>query len=93
MFKLLVGIYKLSASEHGREILFEILFPTIRRKLMKPLYFIIAIITATIGYHIHHSGFWAIIDFFLWPFAWAKWIICQEVSLSIIKESLAWFFQ
>ena len=49
--------------------------------------------TAMIGYHIHGSVFWAIMDFFFWAFAWLKWIICQEVNVSIIKATFSWFFQ
>lgn len=53
----------------------------------------IALATAVIGFHIHHSVFWSIIDFFFSPFAWLKWMICQEVTVSVIKESFVWFFK
>lgn len=56
-----------------------------------PWNFICAVITATIGHAIHGSIFWTIIDFFFWPIAWIKWIICQEVSLSIIKKAFSFF--
>lgn len=52
---------------------------------------LIAIATAIIGHHIHGSFFWSIVDFLFWPIAWIKWLICQEVSISIIKESFAFF--
>ncbi len=57
------------------------------------LYPIFCIITAMVGYHIHGSIFWAIVDWFFAPLAWAKWLICQEVTLSIIKETFAFFFR
>ena len=49
--------------------------------------------TAMIGYHIHGSVFWAIIDFIFWPLAWAKWLILQQVNLTIIKETFSFFLQ
>jgi len=54
---------------------------------------LICLATANIGMHIHGSIFWAIVDFFFAPLAWLKWFICQEVTLSIIKESFAWFLR
>lgn len=49
--------------------------------------------TAMIGYHIHGSVFWSIVDFIFWPIAWAKWLILQEVNLTIIKETFQFFIQ
>ena len=59
---------------------------------MKLLYLIFAVCTSMIGYHIHNSLFWAIVDLFFTPIAWAKWLICHEVTLSIIKTTFTWFF-
>lgn len=59
---------------------------------MKFLYFIFCILTAMIGYTIHRSLFWSIIDYLLCPLVWAKWIICHEVTLTIIKKTFTWFF-
>ena len=59
----------------------------------KFLYTLLSIATAIIGYHIHNSIFWAIMDFIFTPLAWIKWLICQEVNLTIIKESFAFFLQ
>ena len=49
--------------------------------------------TAIIGHAIHGSVFWSIMDFFFYPLAWIKWIICQQVNVSIIKGAFAWFLQ
>lgn len=55
---------------------------------------IFALPTAIIGYTINQgSVFWSIIDFIFWPLAWLKWVICQEVTLTIIKHSFDWFFK
>jgi hypothetical protein len=52
---------------------------------------VIGILTAMIGYTIHHSIFWSIMDFIFPPIAWIKWFIYQEVSVSIIKTTFAFF--
>ena len=57
------------------------------------VYLLIGIATAIIGYHINDSVFWAIIDWMFWPFVWVKWLICQDVNITIIKESFAFFLQ
>ena len=48
--------------------------------------------TAMIGYTIHHSIFWACVDFFFSPLVWIKWFVFHEVTLAVIKTSFAWFF-
>lgn len=60
---------------------------------MNWLHWIFAILTAMVGYTIHKSIFWSIIDFLLAPLVWIKWIICHEVTLSIIKETFSWFLK
>ncbi len=57
------------------------------------IYLIVCICTAVIGKAIHGSTFWAVIDFFFTPLAWVKWLVCHEVSLSIIKGAFASFLQ
>jgi hypothetical protein len=56
------------------------------------IYTIFSVLTAMIGYTIHGSMFWSIVDFFFTPLAWIKWLICQEVTLKVIKETFTWFF-
>jgi hypothetical protein len=66
-------------------------------RLGNVLYFLFAICTAMIGYHYNtHINsvsplFFAIMDFFFAPFAWLKWLICQQVNLSLIKETFSFF--
>lgn len=57
------------------------------------IYSLFCLCTAIIGHTIHHSVFWSILDFFFMPLTWFKWLICQEVTLSIIKNSFNWFLQ
>jgi hypothetical protein len=59
---------------------------------MRFLYSIFCVLTAMVGYSIHKSVFWSIMDFLFCPFAWAKWLICREVTAAIIKTTFAWFF-
>jgi len=56
------------------------------------IYLILCLLTSMIGYHIHGSIFWAIIDWIFMPLAWAKWLIMHEVNLTIIKETFSFFF-
>ncbi len=64
---------------------------------MKPLlgffWLIFATCTALIGKQIHHSTFWAVIDFMFYPIAWFKWLVCHEVNLTIIKAAFSFFLQ
>jgi len=54
---------------------------------------IIGTLTAMIGYHIHSSIFWAVMDFFFFPLAWIKWLVMHQVNLSIIKETFSFFLK
>lgn len=56
------------------------------------LYIIFCTLTAMIGYHIHHSIFWSIMDFIFTPVAWIKWLILHEVTLKVLQDSFSWFF-
>lgn len=55
------------------------------------LYSIFCLCTAMIGYTIHGSLFWSIMDFIFTFFAWAKWLICHEVNMTIIKDTFSFF--
>ena len=62
-------------------------------KLFNFPHIIIQLPTAMIGYAIHHSIGWAIMDFIFWPIAWCKWLIMQEVNISIIKQTFDFFLK
>ena len=64
---------------------------TVTVSYTSPFSWVFAIATAIIGYAIHHSIFWAIVDFFFWPIAWIKWLVCSEVNLTIIKNAFSFF--
>lgn len=50
-------------------------------------------LTAMVGHEIHGGVFWTIMNFIFWPFSWAKWLICHDVNLTIIKNTFSFFFQ
>ena len=56
-------------------------------------YTVFCLATAMIGKAIHGSTFWAIMDFFFAPFAWLKWLLGQEVNVTIIKKAFEFFFK
>lgn len=59
--------------------------------MKETFYTIFCLVTSMIGYTIHDSVFWAIVDFFFAPLAWAKWLILHEVNLTIIKQTFSFF--
>lgn len=56
-------------------------------------YTLIGICVAMVGYHIHGSIFWSIIDFLFWPIVLIYWFITQQINISLIKESFSFFFK
>jgi hypothetical protein len=59
---------------------------------MKSLvYLIFCICTAMVGYTIHGSVFWSIMDFIFTAFAWIKWLILHEVTLDVLQRTFNWF--
>ena len=49
--------------------------------------------TAMIGYTIHGSTFWCVMDFFFWPIAICKWLVYHEISRSVIERTFAFLGQ
>lgn len=47
--------------------------------------------TALIGYEIHRSIFWALMDMVFIPLAWVKWFVFHEVTITIIKSAFSFF--
>lgn len=57
------------------------------------IWLVFVLCTANIGYYIHKSVIWAIVDFIFAPLVWIKWFVFRDVTLSIIKQSFEWFLQ
>lgn len=64
---------------------------------MKKLYFFLyaafSVATALLGYHIHHSKFWAFVDWVFPIIAWVKWLCYQQINCSVIRETFSFFLQ
>ena len=56
-------------------------------------YFLFCIATAMIGNHIGNGLFFTILNFFFAPIFCAKWLICHDVNVSIIKDTFSFFLQ
>lgn len=54
---------------------------------------IVSTLTAMVGNTIHGSTFWTVMDFLFAPLPWLKWLIFQEVNLTIIKQTFDWFLK
>lgn len=54
---------------------------------------IFGLLTSMIGYTIHNSIFWTIMDFIFWPIVWIKWLILHQVNLTIIKQTFEFFLK
>ena len=62
-------------------------------QMMKKIFYLIfAVLTSMVGYTIHESIFWTVMDFIFPVFAWLKWLIFHEVTMSVLRETFAWFF-
>ena len=59
----------------------------------KLIYTLFCIFTAIVGYAIHHSIFYAIINFIFAPIAWVYWLICQDVNLTVIQNAFSFFLK
>jgi len=52
-----------------------------------------SVATAMVGYTIYGSVAWAIVDFIFSPLAWAKWLICKEISQSVIADTFSFLLR
>ena len=62
------------------------------REICLGVYSFLCLFTSMIGYQIHGSIFWAIVDFFFAPLVFAKWLLYHQVSLAVIRQTFAFFF-
>lgn len=62
------------------------------RKFGGLIWLVFDLLTAMIGYTIHHSIFYSIINFIFSPLAWCYWLITHNVDMTVIRETFSWFF-
>lgn len=56
------------------------------------LWLLFDILTAMVGYTIHGSIFYSIINFIFSPLAWIYWLITHNVDMNVLRETFSWFF-
>lgn len=57
------------------------------------IYTVLAIATGMIAYRLYHGVLTAIILAIFWPITCIKWLICQEVTLTVLKATFGWFMK
>jgi hypothetical protein len=68
------------------------------KKLSSLIYVIFCVATGMVGYNINVAAasscplFWSIVDWAFTPIAIVKWLICQQLNMSVIKHTFAFFF-
>lgn len=56
------------------------------------LWLVFDIAVSMVGYTIHHSIFWSIVDFIFSPVAVVWWLLTHQLTLTVLKTTFAWFF-
>lgn len=62
------------------------------KKLAAYTYTLFCVATGMVGFTIHGSLGWSLINVLFSLFSWAKWLICHEVNVSIIKQTFSFIF-
>ncbi len=60
-------------------------------KLSNWAYLIFCVLTGMVAHRLYHDVLISIISGIFWPIAWIKWLICHEVTLSVLKYTFNWF--
>lgn len=63
------------------------------RRIYGWCYLLACLFTSMIGYQMHKSIGWAIVDWLFMPLVWIKWLIMHEVNMTIIRETFSFFFK
>jgi L-lactate permease len=62
-------------------------------KYYRPFNSVLAVVVGMIGYKLNNdSFFWGIVDGLFYPIALIKWIVCDELTLTLIKQTFPFFF-
>ena len=54
-----------------------------------PVHTLVGVLTAMVGYTIHSSLGWALVDFFFWPVAICYWLVTHQLTLTVVKNTFA----
>jgi len=61
------------------------------KEIRRFLYVVFAVATAMVGYQIHGSVFYSILNFLFAPISWIVWLIGHDVNMTIIKHTFSFF--
>lgn len=56
------------------------------------IYTVLSVMTAMIGYQIHHNLFYSIINFIFTPISWIYWLLTDQVTIEIIRKTFPLLF-
>jgi hypothetical protein len=65
----------------------------IRDDIRLIIYVLFCVATGMIAHKLYHDVLIAIIAGVFAPISWIKWLICHEVTLSVLKATFDWFFK
>ena len=61
--------------------------------LGRVLYAVLCVCVAMIGYEMHGSVGWAIVDLIFTPVVLIYWLVTQQINLSLLQETFSFFFK
>ena len=63
------------------------------RNLYGFFYLIIATGSFMVGYTIHGTVFYSILNFFFWPISLIYWLVTKQINLTVIKSTFGFLLQ
>jgi hypothetical protein len=57
------------------------------------LYFLLCVATAMIGHTIHGGWFWTAMDYLFAPIALAKWLVCHQLNMTVLRATFGFLLQ
>lgn len=51
------------------------------------LHTLLMVTTGMVAWTINHSVLWALLDALFFPVAWAKWLICHDVNMTVLHRT------
>jgi hypothetical protein len=61
------------------------------KKIGELVYLLLCVATAMVGYTIHGSIFWSIVDFIFTPIALVYWLITHQIDMTVIQHTFDFF--
>jgi shikimate 5-dehydrogenase len=67
--------------------------PQRNNRFLKTLYLILCILTAMVGYTIHHNVGYAVLNFIFAPISIAYWLVTHQINISVLRETFSFFLK